>query len=818
MTIKFKLNANMVLIAVGILVIAGFSLSGMKFVQDKLHVLTEKSTPYQLKTIALQRSLQEHISNLLKATAANTEAEIRQLREESAKSLEEVRKMSAEMSALKGGSESGVKMQELESISGDIIKTVTERIMAETAGAAAHVQIDEKLTRLQSGLDQMAVTMKTSQKKLVGELSSSNDNVKRGSIKNNLTQGVISTLNDIRISILEIAAADQKSHIDSSVAKLNSSAQSVSKSLFMRTEKNTPLGKDISATIADVTKMVTGAGGIAESRAAALIKSDETTRSKNTQEINSAVSKIMRLSGAVGEYAVKTSEGSKEEGGKFDRALENSVLLSDFLAGNTELVSYGGNINDAINSMFHIRTQAELDSAKNRAVTLLGRANTLLTTRLKNVEGAGRLATLLREVQTTLVSANGVYDKLSRIIAVNRQLVELNGRLKNLVMEQRKEGEAGITSAKVEQENAVKSVNRVFKSSIVGVSIIGFVVLIISVTFSIVMGRSITRPVKELNLLAERFGDGDFRCDMDTARKDEFGQLAEHFNKASARILDIVGDLSAAINQLKTSSDKLNQTSERLSSGAHEQSSQATQSATALEEVSRTVVEVAHNAGQAASVTRDTSSVAEQGKKTVMTVVNEMNQIARSVGETAGVVQKLGESSNQIGSIVDVINEIADQTNLLALNAAIEAARAGDSGLGFAVVASEVRNLARRTTEATHEIEVMIKAIQLDTENSIRTMNNGRQLVDKGVEQARHAQTALESIVAASDSGAIMVETIATASEEQSSVIQLVSSGVERMAQLTRVAETDSKDISAEAGELSRIAEDLSRKAAWFKF
>lgn len=100
MTIRFKLNANMIIIAIGILVIAGFSLSGMKFVQNELHVLTEKSTPYQLKTIALQRSLQEHISNLLKATAATTEAEINLLRDESSKSLEEVRKVSSEVSAL----------------------------------------------------------------------------------------------------------------------------------------------------------------------------------------------------------------------------------------------------------------------------------------------------------------------------------------------------------------------------------------------------------------------------------------------------------------------------------------------------------------------------------------------------------------------------------------------------------------------------------------------------------------------------------------------------------------------------------------------
>jgi methyl-accepting chemotaxis protein len=818
MTIRFKLNANMILMAIGILVIAGFSLSGMKFVQNKLHVLTEKSTPYQLKTIALQRTLQEHISNLLKVTAAATDAEINQLRDESSKSLEEVRKISSEVAALKGGGESDEKLKELEKISTDIVSTVTERIKAETAGKAAREQIGERLKRLNIGLDKMAVTMKTTQKKLVGELSSTNDSVKRGGIKNTLTQGVISSINDIKVAIYEIAAADQKSQIDAGVARFNSAAQAATKSLFMRTEKNTPVGKEITSVITEVTKTVTGVGGIVETRSASLGRADDAARSKVSQEAAATVQKIVKLSGAVGEYATKTNEGTKEDGKKFDRSLENSVMLSDYLAGNAELISYGGSINDAINNMFYSRTPADLDAAKNRAVTQLGKATTLLSTRMKNAEGSGGLSALLREVNSTLTSSNGVFDKLGRIITVNKQLVDLNGKLKNLVMEQRKEGEAGMTSARVEQENAVKSVNTVFRSNIIGVSIIGLVVLIIGVAFSMIMGHSITKPINELSQLAERFGNGDFNCNMDTARKDEFGKLAGHFNTASIRLREIVGDLATAIGQLKASSDTLSGTSGRLREGAQEQTNQAAQSATALEEVSMTVVDVARNAGQAAAVTKESSSIAAQGKATVLEVVNGMNEIARSVGETAAVVQKLGDSSQQIGSIVDVIKDIADQTNLLALNAAIEAARAGETGMGFAVVANEVRNLARRTTEATTEIEGMIKSIQSDTANSIRTMNNGRQLVDRGVERVQSAQSALESIVTASDSGAAMVESIAAASGEQSTVILEVSSGVERMAELTRAAEEDSRHISTEAEELSRIAEDLSRKAAWFKF
>lgn len=256
----------------------------------------------------------------------------------------------------KGGTESNTNLQELEKISSDIISTVTERIKAETAGKAAHDLVNEKLKRVQSGLDKMAGTIKTSQKKLVGELSSSNDSVKRGSIKNNLTQGVISSLSEIKAAILEIAAADQKAQIDAGVTRFNAAAQTSTKNLFMRTEKNTPVGREITATISDVSKGVTGAGGVAESKAEALIKADEITKSKTSHEVSTSVQKIARLIGVVGEYAAKANESSKEDGRKFDRSLESSVILSEYLAGNTELISYGGSINDSINGMFYIHS------------------------------------------------------------------------------------------------------------------------------------------------------------------------------------------------------------------------------------------------------------------------------------------------------------------------------------------------------------------------------------------------------------------------------------------------------------------------------
>ena len=803
--------------AVGMIAIAAFSLSGMKYVQSKLHVLTERSTPYQVKTISLQRALQEHTANLLKVSTANTAEELVALKVETGKSLEEVKQLSQDVAAFKGETASGTKVSELENITGEVVATITERIQAEAAGLAAEKQINEKLQLISNNLQRIDSGIKRSQKKLVSELSSTNDSVKRSSLKTNLAQSVIGSLGEMRTAILEISAADQKGTVDSAQAKLSAAGQAVAKSFFMRAERNSAIGKELSAGVAEVLKQFSGDGNLAEKKNGLLQHPDDAARKQLLHDLNAAAQKVGRLTSLVNEYSVTVTNASKEEGKQFDQSLENSVILSETLASNSDLVGIGAEIRATVREMSGARTSQELDRLRQKADHHLAKANALLRQRMKNVEGTSAVVGSLAEVRRVLLMQGGVVEKLQDILSVNQKVTQLNDKLKHIVNEQRKEGEIGITSARSDQEEAIKAVNGVFRSSILGVTALGTIVVLAGILFSFFLGRSITRPVGELTNLAEHFGNGRFNITMDSSRKDEFGVLAGHFNTASDRLKEIVTDLKGTVARLTDSSHQLTSTSDRLIEGSHEQLAQAVQSATALEEMTSTIGEVAKNAVQAANATKDASGAAINGKQTVEKAVDGMQKIAASVTAAAETIQQLGENSSQIGSIVNVINEIADQTNLLALNAAIEAARAGDSGKGFAVVADEVRNLAYRTTEATQEIALMIDKIQGDTDRSVKTMAAGKMLVAQGVELALEASKALESIVIVSDKGAEMVELIATASEQQTNVAHQVSAGVDRMAELSKAADADSGNVSSEAMGLAGIAEDINRKVAWFK-
>jgi methyl-accepting chemotaxis protein len=233
--------------------------------------------------------------------------------------------------------------------------------------------------------------------------------------------------------------------------------------------------------------------------------------------------------------------------------------------------------------------------------------------------------------------------------------------------------------------------------------------------------------------------------------------------------------------------------------------------------MTKTIVENSKNAGNTAETAKRAKDAAEQGGVVVEETVAGMKRIAEVVNKSAGTVKALGKSSDQIGEIIGVIDDIADQTNLLALNAAIEAARAGDQGRGFAVVADEVRKLAERTTKATKEIAGMIKTIQSDTTGAVASMEEGTKEVDSGIKLADRAGESLKEIVGMIQNLTDMVSQIAAASEEQSSASEQISKNVEAISTVTGETAQGTQQIARAAEDLNRLTENLQQILGKFK-
>jgi methyl-accepting chemotaxis protein len=340
--------------------------------------------------------------------------------------------------------------------------------------------------------------------------------------------------------------------------------------------------------------------------------------------------------------------------------------------------------------------------------------------------------------------------------------------------------------------------------------------VLVSVVLGFALARAISHPLQVLGEKAERVAEGDLTVEFDDPTKDEIGQLIGSFIRMVANLRQTLGKVTDASAAVASASNEISSSTEEMAAGAQEQTSQADEVASAVEEMTKTIVENSRNAGLTAENARKAREAAELGGHVVEETVVGMKRIADVVSKSAETVKLLGKSSDQIGEIIGVIDDIADQTNLLALNAAIEAARAGEQGRGFAVVADEVRKLAERTTKATKEIAGMIKTIQSDTVGAVHSMEEGTREVDNGIHLADRAGSSLRQIVEMIQTLTDMVTRIAAASEEQSSASEQISKNVEAISTVTSQSASGTQQIARAAEDLNRLTENMQNLVGTF--
>lgn len=329
--------------------------------------------------------------------------------------------------------------------------------------------------------------------------------------------------------------------------------------------------------------------------------------------------------------------------------------------------------------------------------------------------------------------------------------------------------------------------------------------------------------LKPLHTLAAIFhdiahGEGDLTKRVPVGSgSDEITDLARDFNLFIKKMHGVVYLVNQASNRLATSTLQLSSTANNVVQAAEGQEARAVHSSSAVEEMTMTAGEVARNSTEAARIAQETAEMARGGQEVMMQTVTGIQQISEAVIQAANIITTLGRSSDQIGEIVRVIEDIADQTNLLALNAAIEAARAGEQGRGFAVVADEVRKLAERTTQATKEIGDMIRQIQQNTKSAVATMEQGTHQVGEGVELANKTGEALSSIHSMVNETAGMIQHIASAAEEQSNATRQIADNLESMTQTTRQTTKGITESAQACHELSTLAGNLQKTLSVFK-
>ena len=350
-------------------------------------------------------------------------------------------------------------------------------------------------------------------------------------------------------------------------------------------------------------------------------------------------------------------------------------------------------------------------------------------------------------------------------------------------------------------------------------SLIGLAVALVCLLLVVLLARGLVRPIRQVTgaLVAIGSGGGDLTHRLDESRADELGDLARGFNRFLASQRNMIGEVLATSERLRTAVGQVSTVVENTAGRAGRQQEMTDMVATAVHEMGLTVQEIARNASSAAQASQLARSESMAAREVVGESIGHIENMSGQIGLAASAVGELANQVASIDQVLAVIRSISEQTNLLALNAAIEAARAGEMGRGFAVVADEVRTLAQRTQLSTDEIQKMIQRLKQGAQNAVASMHDGQAATGTGVQSSQRTGASLSAITGQVEQISDMNHQVATATEEQSAVTEEINRNVQGISDLARATAGEVQGCRDDCQTLRGLADDLARQMGGFR-
>jgi twitching motility protein PilJ len=319
--------------------------------------------------------------------------------------------------------------------------------------------------------------------------------------------------------------------------------------------------------------------------------------------------------------------------------------------------------------------------------------------------------------------------------------------------------------------------------------------------------------------LLDEIGDlasGDLTAQA-TVTEDITGAIADAINYTIDALRRLVSTINETTVQVSSAAQETQATAMHLAEASDHQAEQITAASAAINEMAISIEHVSNNAGESSQVATKSVDIAKKGSRAVQDTIFGMDSIREQIQETSKRIKRLGESSQLIGDMVELINDIADQTNILALNAAIQAAMAGESGRGFAVVADEVQRLAEKSTDATKQIEALVKTIQSDTNEAVASMEQSTAGVVTGAQLALRAGESLEEIENVSTHLADLTQSISDSAQQQATAASSISESMNVIQEVTTQTSAGTNETSASIGNLAELSNELRKSVSGFK-
>ncbi len=801
MTIRTKLTLNVVLVAGVVTGVAAAGLLGIGAIRSRLALLTERSTPFQVRTLQFQRDLQTATADLGRLAEATGTAQFEETRAAAADSLAAVREAQQALEALSGKDLS--TSAELEQIFAELSAVAGDRVGAEEQAARVAAKTAAELELALGKLRELDTLTKDLQLAESRRYVAVVERGQRLSEDLRSIEVLRTTLNDIQAAAAQLKG-DPPARWEKSFASL---ARRAVQNGFVK--RQDVLGKEVPALLAAVEKLASARGQSGfESQYAAVQRRHET------------ILELLQDEADDGNVAFSDAYGKQQEGS------DRSAKAVAALASTSSLASVGLSLDAAVRGLAGAGTEGDLakfgaeieaaGEAVEAARVPLERALAALgATRERGL--AGEAASALAGVREAVLGDGGLLTTLRRGLEMRARSAQAKARLREIVRSQVNQGRESVVAAQAEQEEAAASVSRIAGRSVALIASIGVFAILVGIGFAGWIYRSVAAPMGDLARASESVAGGDLSSRPSAERDDEFGRVLAATGKMVESLREVVRRVQGVTQALASSSEELSVTATSLESGSEQQQARVDQSAAAVHEMSRTAQEVARNAADTSGAADRMRRSSEVGKASMHTTAEKLGRFAEEVRRTADTVQLLGAQSREIDGVVALIRDVADQTNLLALNAAIEAARAGPQGKGFAVVADSVRQLAEKTVRAVADIGKTVKNMQAGVSQSVAAMAAQKEMVGTVLTDVEQTLEAIDNITAEVGQVTDMVRQIAVASEEQTAASQEIAANMESMTSVSKNLRDSFTEVRNSSGDLSKMASELENLVAWFR-
>lgn len=798
MTLRTKLTLNVILVFVVISAVALTGFLGMSFIKSKLSYLTEKSTPFQLRTVELQRAVQAATSDFIKIADSMTQLEFTSFRSAAEQSMQTLKSSQQALEAITG--ETLTVYSDLESVFKELSTVTNNRLNAAEEAVAANKLVSQRLTETSQRLKELDRNIKALQDNRSAAYASSADEKDKIMNKVRSLEMLKTSLKELKVAVVESTQKVGRNDIVRVAAK---SAQNS----FVRGNAR------MSNEMKELVKIAEEISTIKVPEKAALRVAD----------LNSILESITE---SVNDEADKQDEVYNSINGRQGGFQSQAKTAISSMSNNSDLVSIGISVGQRIDHLFISNTASELDTRSIEIKTMFKQTESLekqLNASLKKINAAKELgllsaaATSLRSIESILFAKDGILTKLNRAIEMKSQADKVSVKLSEIVLSQMAKGKLTINTAHGDQEKSIAAVNKMVRFSMSFIVVISLASVLAGIAFGVWIYRSVAKQLLQLLESSEQVAKGNLSNTITNTSKDEIGKVLSSVDEMVGNLRNIANGIHGATKSISNSSDELSATAQSLEAGTSRQNIQIEQAVTAMAEMNQTTQEVARNSSETSDAAAKMKQIAQNGKESMLTTVEEINRFSEKVAESATQIHSLSKESEQIGEVVKLIKDIADQTNLLALNAAIEAARAGDMGRGFAVVADSVRGLAERTSEGTQDIAKLIHTIQERVSSSLKTNELERSSMNIVLEHIGKTLKSIDEIVACVDRVADMVQQTAVASEQQSSTSEEINRSMLNISEVTQEVTIRCGDIKQSAANLSLLAGDLKTSASWFR-